>query len=103
VAAPRERPDRIASTIFIVLALVCALTGLIVAALVESQAWIVVIATLFQTLLFAALAVLARNVEDIKDLVQRMPAPDDATDGGSPTDPGWNETWRLHDQLGERD
>ena len=103
MAAPRERPDRIASTIFIILALVCALTGLVIAALVESHAWIVVVSTLFQTLLFAALALVAHDVEDIKALIERMPAVRDANEPDGPTDAAWNETWRLHDQAQGRD
>jgi hypothetical protein len=103
VAAPRERPDRIASTIFAALAVVCALTGLLVAVSVESHPGLTLIVALFQTLLFGALAAVAHDVEDIKYLVRGLPAPQDAIEGGAPADASWSETWRLHDQLEERD
>jgi hypothetical protein len=103
VPAPRERPVRIASTIFLVLALVCALTGLVIATLVESHAWVVVVSTLFQTLLFAALGLVAHDVEDIRALIERMPAVRDANEPDAPTDPAWNETWRLHDRAQDPD
>ena len=103
MAPPRERPDRIASTIFVVLAGVCAVTGLILTATVERHAELVVIATLFQTLLFAALALVAHDVEDIKAIVRSLPAADPATSQDDPTDPRWTETWRVHDRSEERD